>query len=451
MSSAEQNGPSRTFIMHRRSPVFGVAFALALSTGMWLYFDRVLAPHQRVDAAVKHTPRGNLSDLYPRWLGSRELLLHHRDPYSKEIAREIQAGYYGRSLDPSRPDDPKDQQAFAYPVYVAFLLAPTVHLSFEPVRKAFDVLLFVLTAASVWFWFKAMHWQASWSVFWIAAILVLGSFPAVQGIKLDQLTLLVAGLISLCAFFMTSGQLFPAGVVLAVSTIKPQLVAPLTACLLLWALTDWRARKSFIWGFGSTMAVLLVGSEVLLPGWMRKFWIAVHEYVSYTGGVSLVDRLLAAGSGKTVSAAIVVILLALTWYLRREKPGSREFALLLAKILAATLLVVPTFAPYNQVILLPAVLLTAREWWETWHAGAIPKAMLVATVLALGWPWIAAVGLVVASLRLPIAALHDVWYAPLYTVLAIPFVLLLDLAVLGGTDRSQPQRLPQLAMSDGKL
>ena len=92
MSSAEQNIPSRTFIMHRRSPVFGVAFALALSTAMWLYFDRVLAPHQRVDAAVKHSPRGNLSDLYPRWLGSRELLLHHRDPYSKEIAREIQAG-----------------------------------------------------------------------------------------------------------------------------------------------------------------------------------------------------------------------------------------------------------------------------------------------------------------------------------------------------------------------
>ena len=437
--------------MHRRSPIFGVAFALALSTAMWLYVDRVLAAHQRASAAVTHTPRGNLSDLFPRWLGSRELLLHNRDPYSKEMAREIQTGYYGRPLDPTRAEDPKDQQAFAYPVYVAFLLAPTVSLPFELVRKAFDLLLIVLTAASVWFWFKAIRWQAGWSVFLIAAILMLGSFPAVQGIKLDQLTLLVAGLIAIAAFFLTNGQLFLAGVVLAVSTIKPQLVAPLVACLLVWAAADWRARKSFIWGFGSTMAVLLVGAEIILPGWIGKFWIAVHEYVSYTGGISLVDGLLSAGSGKAVSGAIVAILVALAWYLRREEPGSREFAFLLAKILAATLLIVPTFAPYNQVVLLPAVLLTAREWSETWHAGAIPKAMLVATVMALAWPWIAAIGLVVASLRVPIEALRDIWYAPLYTTFAIPFVLLVDLAVPGGAQSSRPQPVRQLAMSDGKL
>jgi TM2 domain-containing membrane protein YozV len=285
-----------------------------------------------------------------------------------------------------------------------------------------------------------------------AAILVLGSFAAVQGIKLDQLTLLVAGSISLCAFFLTTGQLFLGGVVLAVSTIKPQLVGPLVACLLLWAITDWRCRKHLVWGFGTTMAALLLASEAVLPGWIRKFLIAVHEYVSYTGGTSLIDRLLFPGSGRTVSAAIIAILLALAWRVRRAEPGSREFAFLLAKILAATLLIVPTFAPYNQMILLPAVLLTAREWSESWRAGAIPKAMLAATVLALGWPWVAAIGLALASLRVPITALDDVLYAPLYTVLAIPFVLLLDLAVLSGTEWFQESPAPaRLAMSDGKL
>jgi hypothetical protein len=437
--------------MFRSKPIVGVVFAFVLSMSMWLYVDKVLVAHQRADAAVSHTPRGNLSDLYPRWLGSRELLLHGRDPYSKEITREIQAGYYGRPLDASSPGDPKDQQAFAYPVYVAFLLAPTIYLPFEPVRKAFDLFLFALTAASVWFWVGAMRWRAGPSAVLIAAMLTLGSFPAVQGIKLDQLTLLVAGLISLCAFLLTRGQLFLGGAVLAISTIKPQLVAPLTACLVLWALTNWRARKSFLWGLGSTMAVLLVASEVVLPGWIRKFWVAIHEYVSYTGGISLIDRLLSPGSSKAVSAAIVAILLALAWHLRREDPGSREFSLLLAKILAGTLLIVPTFAPYNQVVLLPAVLLTAHEWFETWRAGPIPKSMLVATVLALGWPWVAAIGLVMASLRFPIEALRDVWYAPLYTVLAIPFVLLLDLAVLGGKNRPDSQAVPKLAMSDGKL
>ncbi|MGD1006096.1 MAG: hypothetical protein ABR980_02565, partial [Ignavibacteriaceae bacterium] len=33
------------------------------------------------------------SDLYPRWLGSREALLHHRDPYGADVTREIQTGF----------------------------------------------------------------------------------------------------------------------------------------------------------------------------------------------------------------------------------------------------------------------------------------------------------------------------------------------------------------------
>ncbi len=102
---------------------------------MWLYVSRVIVPQQKAYAAIHGNPRGNLSDLYPRWLGSRELLLHRRDPYSAEITREIQVGYYGRALDPARPNDPGDQEAFAYPVYVVFLLAPSIGLPFPAVHR----------------------------------------------------------------------------------------------------------------------------------------------------------------------------------------------------------------------------------------------------------------------------------------------------------------------------
>jgi len=64
-----------------------------------------------IEGARLERPRGNLSDLYPRWLGARELLLHGRDPYSPEITREIQRGYYGRELDSSRPNDPGTKAA----------------------------------------------------------------------------------------------------------------------------------------------------------------------------------------------------------------------------------------------------------------------------------------------------------------------------------------------------
>src|SRR5215469_744792 len=396
---------------------------------MWLYVSRVLVAHQRADAAVRNIPRGNLSDLYPRWLGSRELLMHHRDPYSADVTREIQSGYYGRPLDPSRPEDPKDQQAFAYPVYVAILLAPTVYLPFELLRKGFDLLLIAFTAASVWLWMRAMGWQEGFLPWFVAAMFVLGSFPAVQGIKLDQLTLLVAGFIALSAFLLGRGQLFAAGVVLAVSTIKPQLIMPLLACLILWAITDWSHRRALVWGFCGAMAFLLVISEVILPGWMHKFRMALREYLAYTGGVSLMDRLLSPGVGKLVTVVIVGALLVLVWQRRRAEPGSREFSLLLAMILVATLLIVPTFAPYNQLLLLPGVLLTARECQPAWRSGPISRAILGVTIMALGWQWLTASGLVLIWLRFPLIA-QNAWTVPLYTVLVIPFVVLLDVGLL---------------------
>ena len=74
--------------------------------------------------AVKKVDGGNLSDLYPRWLGTKELLLRGRDPYSAEITADIQKGFYGRLLNPADPDDITDEERLAYPLFIIFLLAP---------------------------------------------------------------------------------------------------------------------------------------------------------------------------------------------------------------------------------------------------------------------------------------------------------------------------------------
>ena len=118
--------------------------------------------------------------------------MHHRDPYSPEITREIQIGYYGRPLDANQPGDPKDEERFAYPVYVVFLLAPTVTVPFPILQTAFKFALAVLVALSVLLWLRALCWRPSRTVLGILLVLTVGSFAAVQGIKLQQLSLLVA-------------------------------------------------------------------------------------------------------------------------------------------------------------------------------------------------------------------------------------------------------------------
>jgi hypothetical protein len=407
-----------------------LALAVLAASSMWFYMRQVLVPHEVTEAVALGLPRGNLSDLYPRWLGSRELLLHHRDPYSLALTREIQAGYYGRVLDASRPDDPKDQQAFAYPVYVSFLLAPTFGMQFETVRLIFAGLLALLVCASVPLWLWALGWRPPLVVAATLIIFALGSFPAAQGIGLQQLSLLVAGLIAGAAALLASGYLFSAGLLLAVATIKPQLVLPLIVWLALWAASDWQRRRRLFWGFGSTLAVLLAGAEVALPAWIPRFLAALSAYRQYTGGHSLLSVLVRPPWANIATVMILLGTSVVGWRMRRAPANSFGFGATLALLLAATLLVVPMFAPYNQILLLPAVLLIVRSWRRLWNASLIVKVVCVVAAGVVAWPWIATLGLILASAVTPPAVLQQHAALPLRTTFHIPLAILAVLALL---------------------
>ena len=392
---------------------------------MWFYLERVLIPYQKAQSA-HGAPRGNLSDLYPRWLGARELLLRHRDPYSEEITREIQIGYYGRPLDPTRASDPKDQQGFVYPVYVVFLLAPTIYLWFPVVAEGFRWLLVIVTGATVILWPRVLRWRAPATTAAITVILTLGSYQAAQGIKLQQLTLLVSGLVAGCIALLSAGYLWLAGVLLAIATIKPQLTAPLACWLLLWAASSWKARQRFAWGFVLTMALLVAGGQLVLPGWIGRFRVALAAYRQYTGG-SLLKALTGVHWSAGIAGLLVLLTAVLCWRMRREPEESESFGLCLAVVLANTVVIIPMFAPYNQLLLLPGVLLALQHWKEL--QSSLPGRVISGIAVAvIGWQWLATAGLMFASLFLPSATLQRAWTLPLYTTPVTPLVVL---ALLG--------------------
>ncbi len=411
---------------------------------MWFYVSYILVPYQRADAAAHERPRGNLSDLYPRWLGARELLLHHRNPYSREVTREIQIGYYGRELDPSRPMDPKDQQGFVYPVYIAFLLAPTVGLPFELVREVFGWCLVILTALTVPLWLRAVGWRPRASAMAIMVLLTVGSFSAVQGFRLQQLTLVVVALMAAAGSLLVSGRLVMAGVVLALATIKPQLVLPMVLCLLLWAASDWVRRQRFIWSFAITMALLLGGSEILLPGWAGNFLTAAGDYRHYAGGMSMLDVLLSPRWGRISAAVLIAAVAMVCWQSRTEERDSAAFAVMISMVVAVTVVIIPMFAPYNYVLVIPALLLIARDWRIVWNSGILGKAGLGLTVAVVSWPWLAALGLALASLLLSPATVQKGWWLPLYTSakLPIPLVCLIPFSVLVVSAMRKPNGVP---------
>jgi hypothetical protein len=427
----------------------GVFFLLAVlaAASMWFYVDRILVAYQVEDAAAHQRPRGNLSDLYPRWLGARELLRHHRNPYGDDISLEIQKGYYGRALDHAKPDDPRDQQGFAYPVYVVFLLAPLIGLPFHGVQIFFHWLLLGLTAASVGLWLRALRWRAPFLAIAICIALTLGSVPAVQGIKLQQLSLLVAALMAGSAACVASGFLFCGGLLLALATIKPQLAWPLTGWLLLWALSDWRTRRRFVAGFALMMTLLLAGAEIVLPGWLRMFAEAIQRYHRYTQNQSVLDQLVPwAYLGKVLAVLTVLVSVFFLWKLRREPPDTEAFGRALALVMALTVLVVPMFAPYNQVLLLPAILLLVRDRMLFTARSPAVRFVYLAGVFALCWQWIASLSLCAGYFLLSSASVLPGWKLPFlatFTLPALVFTLMvLDVraGILDGRVSSREER-----------
>jgi Glycosyltransferase family 87 len=418
--------------------ILALSLALLFAGSMWFYVQQVLVPYQKADAAARGRPRGNLSDLYPRWLGARELLLHHRNPYSAEVTREIQIGYYGRPLNPDRASEPsssepKDQQGFAYPVHVVFLLAPTIGFPFPVVQACFRWLLIILTLGSVFLWLRVLRWQPSVTVIAILIVLTFGSYAVVQGIKLQQLTLVVSALLAGCAASLVAGYFSLAGFLLALATIKPQLALPVAGWLVLWALSEWRRRQIFFWSFAMTTSILLIAAEYVLPGWLGQFLDAVAAYRQYTGGAgSLLDVLATPALGKILAAAAVVAVAVSGWRFRFASHDSVAFSTMFALVLLVTLVIVPSFAAYNQVLLLPAVFLIANSWKELWGRNRLTRMACGLAVLVVCWPWLAAFGLMVASIFLPASSVQRAWAVPLYTSLGIPLVVLGLFAVCAG-------------------
>ncbi len=419
------------------SVLFFFFLAALVAASMWFYVQRVLIPYETADAAAQERPRGNLSDLYPRWLGARELLLHQRNPYGDDITTEIQKGYYGRALDPARPNDPKDQQGFAYPVYVVFLLAPFVRFPFHSVQLVFYWALIALTATSVWLWLRALRWRLPVLATASCVALTLGSFAAVQGIKLQQLSLLVAALLAGAVACVASGFLFCGGVLLAAATIKPQLAWPLVAWLLVWALHDWRNRRWFLFGFGLVMGLLLAGAEIILPGWWQMFAHALGQYHRYTQNQSVL-LLPWEYSGIVIAAAVLACAFFL-WRLRDEPAEAGNFGLATSLVLALTVLVVPMYAPYNQVLLLPAILVLVRDRTFFTSRSRGVRFLYLAAAFALAWQWIGTLILSGAYLLGWRAWALSAWKVPFFATFSLPVfvfaLILLEVQVAQGRRR----------------
>ena len=297
---------------------------------------------------------------------------------------------------------PKISRVLLIRVHVVFLLAPTIGLPFPVVQAGFRWLLVILTLASVFLWLRVLRWRPSdyghcdpdrpdvWQLRRgagnQAAAVDPGGKRAAGGLRRGA-----GGGIFLARRFLAGAG-------------DDQASTGVAGCGLAGAVGGQRLAPAseFFWSFGLTTAIFLAASEYILPGWIGQFREAVAAYRQYTGGAgSLLDVLATPVLGKVLAAAAVIAVAVTGWRVRRASHDSAAFSTMLALVLAVTLVIVPTFAPYNQVLLLPAVFLIAASWKELWGRNRLTRVACGVAVLVVFWPWLASCGLMLASLFLP--------------------------------------------------
>lgn len=415
--ACEHSQELRAFPVKTAAKHLAPALAFVLALLMWGYCTRThQLVEQRLDASGFATR--NSSDIFPRWLGTRELLLHGRDPYSPEVTEEIQQGYYGRPIDRNRDTDPIDEQRFAYPLYVVFLLAPTIHLPFTVVKPLFTLILSTSAVWTILLWIRFIELKVERDNVFVCILLTLSTIPYIQAIQLQQLSMLVALLLSAGMFALAKEKFVLTGLLLAIATIKPQLSIGLIVSVLFWSFWRWGPRKLATISFSTTLLVFLLASEALLPRWPYRFLAGLHAYLRYTQATTSIHKLFGAVGGSLVALVLAAAMVMAVWRAKSEPADCDDFRLAISLVLVFTCIVIPSLAPHNQVLLVPAYLLLIKERTRLWACGRIARSLWSAAWLALAWPW--ATGALLATTLVLHRTSSRLWDLPLATNPVIP-------------------------------
>ncbi len=208
-------------------------------------------------------PGGN--DFYPRWAAGCAILWTGENPYSEAVTRRTQIGLLGH---PARPGE--DQAAYAYPLYTLILYWPLCFLrDYALARAVWMTLTFYALMAGTILTLNLSGWRPSPPLLGATVLWAGLAYAHVRAIVLGQIATPVFLVMMAAIWAASRGYTAWAGVMLALSTIKPQMSFLLIAWLLWWG--AWR-RQCRLWtAFGLTLLLLTLAAMTLVPTWPLDF------------------------------------------------------------------------------------------------------------------------------------------------------------------------------------
>jgi len=311
----------------------------------------------------KDNPRGN--DFLIQYEGTRALLLDGNSPYGEEAALRIQVAAYGH---PAQADE--DQLRFSYPLYSVILFAPfSVIKNYILARAVWMTMLELSLITMTFISFRLVEWKPPLSLQALILLFSLTWYHAIRGVENGNSVILVALLISAIFLLIKENKDQAAGILLAITTIKPQLVILLIYLILTWSI--YQKRWLLIRWFITTMTALVLVGFLLVPNWILQNIWEILKYPDYNH----VDTIAAAitelipSFGITSKLGILAglgILLIYEWWNGRKEQFSRFLWVAFLTLVINQWIGIQT-CPDNFIIFLPSVILILSVCDKRWE------------------------------------------------------------------------------------
>jgi hypothetical protein len=314
-------------------------------------------------------------DYFVYW-NAGKALVNHQNPYSPQVAIQIQEGIYQR---PARENE--DPMLFSNPLYALAAVLPVISFRFEWAQAfwlALNIVAFLVILI------MSLPHAPKWLILSLPF-----TYNFAFGLIVGNFSVMISALLILgCSYFLynqpetTFGQA-ALGALLAWCTIKPQFV---WAYLIFFFLQSFKLRrKIFLISFIVSLGLFIAVSFWVMPQWLGSWLEQIGSYsghpfysrtITSIAGLVFPQNYLAVGETIILSLVGLIVL----WQLFLWWKSNKRASSLPAWLSLITYFFLPNNTSAEQAILLVPVILslgrqnqrslTSKFFWLVWFVGS---------------------------------------------------------------------------------
>jgi hypothetical protein len=222
---------------------------------------------------AKNNPGGN--DFLAHYVGTRELIFSGVSPYSDQVAEKIQTAVFGRLA-----QEGEIEHRVVYPLYSTLFFAPFALIKeYLIARVAWMTFLELSLIATAYITLRLLSWQPPLGVLAFYYLFSVLWYHGFRGVINGNAVVLVGFFLAGTLLALKQGNDKAAGLLMAFSTIKPNLALLFVIFTLIWCIYQKRTQV-ILWFFG-VLIILAVGGMLIIPDWIYQNLWELLKYPDY--------------------------------------------------------------------------------------------------------------------------------------------------------------------------